>query len=383
MATETRTFESVDNSPEAQAANRAYFESKGETYEVKGGASETTKTPASQQTPPAPGAAPAADADEAELDALEEQLVRQASAAPGSASPDGKKESSVARARRERRELKAENERLLAELATAKAAAKPTPPETPPASGTPAAAAAPASAAAEAGAPAAETFSEPEPVMPKYEDFANEDDQLLAFNTALAQHTKDWGRWDRKRERFEEKAADAAAQRKTQADQQQNERLTALNARLAEVRGEFPDFDTVLQQGNVLSPALSAASTFVPGGLKAAYLLAKDPAKLKAFNEQTAATRKVNGQDVPTQDAYDLALYLLGQIAGPSASAPAPSASPAPTGSIPSAPTPPREEPPAPRPARGRAADEPRRTDLSGDARRDRLAAELAQGSLT
>jgi len=34
VPTEERVFESVDNSPEAKAANKAYFEGQGVTHEV-------------------------------------------------------------------------------------------------------------------------------------------------------------------------------------------------------------------------------------------------------------------------------------------------------------------------------------------------------------
>ncbi len=219
-------------------------------------------------------------------------------------------------------------------------------------------------------------FPEAEPTRPKYEDFANEDDQLLAFEEAKTEYLKKWYRWDRKREAFDDKAAADQAAKVTENQQKQTEYKTQLDKRVADARAEMPDFDAVVKGGTIFSPALSVASTIVPGGLKAAYLLAKDPAKLKEFNELTNATQAQNGRNVPTQDAYDLALYLLGQVASsaPPSAEPARAATPAAT--IPSAP-PPREEPSAPRPARGRSADEPRREDLNGDARRDRLAAEL------
>lgn len=382
MATETRVFESVDSSPETQAANKAYFEAQGVTHEATASdAADTQPPPVDDPAKPA-GAAPVVVDGEADLDELEQQVEQSAAADGGAASHDGKKkENSVARVRRERRELKVERDELKAkadklerDLADAKAGK----PNEPPAPGTPPAGSPAAAApAAEAGALATEVFPEAEPKEPQYEDFAAEEDQLLAYQRATTKYAKDWGRWDRKREAFDVEAANKAAAQTTQVQQRKTERLTKLNERLVEVRAEYADFDATLKNGDVLSPALSAASTVVPGGLKAAYLLAKDPVKLKEFNEKTAASQKVNGRDVPTQDAYDLALYLLGQATG-SAPPGAPAAAASPAASIPSAPTP-REEAPAPTPARGRAEPPARRSDLSGDARRDMLARELTQ----
>lgn len=360
MATETRVFESVDNSPEAKAANAAYFAEQGITHEVTDDAAgAAADPPAGTEAPPAQ-AAPPADAEEGQVDT-------ETAADWDSAQTDGKRKSRYAKKRQEARDLKAKTEaqdRELAEL-RAKLAAKDAPPSDDKAApGTP-----PAAATASAA------FAEPEPVEPKYEDFANEDDQLLAYNKALAKHTREWSRWDRRRENFETQAAADQTRRTDEANKNRETRLTQLNQRLTEVRTELPDFDEVLKQGTVLSPALSAASTVVPGGLKAAYQLAKDPVKLKQFNELTAETQKVNGQDVPTQGAYDLALYLLGQAAGTN---PAPASAPAaPAAAIPSSSSQPREERPALPPARGRSTDEPRREDLSGDARRDMLARDL------
>jgi hypothetical protein len=360
VSTETRVFESVDNSPEAKAANAAYFAEQGITHEVQDDAAPASTDPATEKTPPATSAAPDEDA---ELDAIEEQL-KQTAATTGQATTDGKRESSIAKARRERRELKAANEKLERELAELKAK----PAETKPAETKPS-----EPAAAPAAAEPAATFAEPEPPEPKYEDFATSDDQLLAYQQALAKHTREWTRWDRKREAFETNAAAEAKRKTDQAAEQQNQRLTKLNERLTAVRTEHPDFDEVTKKGEVLSLALQAASTVLPDGLKLAYALAKDPAKLQQFNDLTKATQKVQGRDIPTQESYDLAMFLFGQMSGSTAPAAAPAAA-----APPSSPQP-REEPPAPRPARGRASDEPRREDLSGDARRDRLRQELAR----
>jgi predicted RNase H-like HicB family nuclease len=365
VATETRTFESVDASPEAKKANEAYFAEQGVTHEAKDDATPGQPATPPAAAPPASAAAPPAQASET---VAEPEVVPDAETVAEweSDQTDGKRLSRTARKNQKTRALIEENERLKAELAakTAKPDAAATPPASEPA---------PAPAAAES---TAEAFTEAEPVEPKYEDFATEDDQLIAYNRALAKHTRELSRWDRRREAHEAKvAADKERRETAQAQEIQNARLTELNGKLDVIRKEFPDFDDVVQHGNALSQALQAASTVAPGGLKAAYLLAKDPAKLAEFNELTKETQKVKGRDVPTQDAYNLALYLLGQAAG----LPAPASAAPPAAAIPSSSSQPREERPAPVPARGRAAGEQRREDLSGDARRDQLAAELGR----
>jgi hypothetical protein len=371
VATETRVFESVDSSPEAKAANAAYFAEQGITHEVKD--SETGDAKPTEETTKPPATAAPATGSEPEETAVDAETA----ADWDSAQTDGKRKSRYAKKRQEARELKVKAEQLETktqaqerELAELRAKLNQPTGETKPGE-------APAGQPA-ASATAEQKFTEPEPAEPKYEDFAAEDDQLLAYQKALAKHSREWSRWDRRREKFEETAQAEQTRKTEQVKTAREQRLAQLADRLTEVRKELPDFDAVMGDGAALSRALSAASTVVPGGLKAAYLLVKDPVKLKQFNEQTADTQKVNGQDVPTQGAYDLALYLLGQAAGI-----APAQSPAPAGTppaaSPSSSSQPREEQPAPAPARGRASAEPRREDLSGDARRDRLAAELGR----
>lgn len=357
MATETRTFQSVDQSPEAIAANAAYFAEQGVSHAASVEGVDVVATP-----PAAPAASVAAPGTEA---ATEAEVDAETAAEWESDQTDGKRLSRQAKKRKEARDQKVEIDRLKAELA-----ARPAAPATP---ATPAASEPPAASAA--GAIATEAFAEVEPAEPKYEDYAAEEDQLLAYNRALAKHGRDWSRWDRKREAHDTKVEADKARQTEQATTARNTRLEQLNQRLAEVRVELPDFDAVLKNGAELSPALSAASTVVPGGLKAAYQLMKDPAKLKQFNELTAETQKVQGRDVPTQGAYDLALYLLGQATNLSGAPPASAATP-PAAAIPSTAVQPREESPAIPPARGRAAATPTRSDLSGDARRDALARE-------
>jgi hypothetical protein len=381
VATETRVFESVDNSPETKAANKAYFDEQGVESNVEDSGAGEPNPPVTSA--PAPAAAAPAEAKPGEGEAEEAVVDTETAADWESAQTDGKRKSRYAKKRQEARELKVANteletkaQRLERENAELKAkldgkpAGEPKPSDTaPPAAGSP-----PAAAAPEANA--AEKFTEAEPVEPKYEDFAAAEDQLLEYQKALAKHGREWSRWDRRREKFEDSVAAKATEKANQAKTAREQRLAKLNESLAEIRTKHTDFDEVVKLGNVFTKALSGASTVVPGGLEAAYQLAKDPVKLKQFNELTAETTVVNGETVPTQRAWDLALYLLGQAS----SSPAPAAS-APAGSppaaIPSSSSQPREEPAAPRAARGRASDEPPRTDLSGDARRDRLAKEL------
>jgi hypothetical protein len=375
VPSEERVFESVDNSPEAKAANKAYFDAQGITHEVvdDAAAGDGAKPPAGETKPsetaaPIPGSEPEDTVVDAETAADWE-----------SAKTDVKRQSRYAKERQEKRELKAANEKMARELAELKAkqnapAGEPKPDEPKPGSTAPAPAGDKPAAAADANA--APTFTEAEPAEPKYEDFANEDDQFAAYQTAVTKHSKEWNRWDRRREKFEEQAAADKVRSTEQAQTAQNARITQLQADLAEIRKELPDFDEVVKNGNVFTMALSGVSTSVPGGLKAAYQLAKDPVKLKDFNDRTSETQIVNGKPVPTQRAWDLALYLLGQVGVPLT----PTPSSAPAGSPPAANTPssqPREERAAPAPARGRASEEPRREDLAGDARRDRLAKEL------
>ncbi len=370
MSTETRVFESVDSSPEAKAANAAYFAEQGAAHEVKDGAAKGSGTPTEEAAKPAETAAPATGSEPADT------VVDAETAADwDSAQTDAKRRSRYAKKRQEHKELQEKTqvqERELAEL-RAKLAAPATDQPKPGDTASPAAGA-PAATDATAG----EKFSEPEPAEPKYEDFANEDDQLLAYQKALAKHGRDWGRWDRRRDKFEETQAAKQSQQSEEARKAQETRLAQLNERIAEIRKLHPDFDDVLKNGTVLSMALSGVSTSVPGGLERAYLLAKDPVKLKQFNELTTETQMLNGKPIPTQKAWDLALYLLGQVEVPTA---AETKSPAPAGTppaaSPSSSSQPREEQPAITPARGRASAEPRREDLSGDARRDQLAAEL------
>jgi len=366
VATETRVFESVDSSPEAKAANAAYFAEQGITHEVADeagkGAAPTEETPKPAETAaPKPGEGEPADT-----------VVDAETAADWeSAQTDVKRKSRYAKERQEKRELKEKTqaqERELAELRAklaAAAAVETKPGDTAPPAGQP---------AADANA---QTFTEPEPVEPKYEDFATEDDQLLAYQRALAKHGREWSRWDRRREKFEDTVAAQQSQKVEQAKKTHEERLAQLNQRVAEMRVTHPDFDDVLKNGTVLSMALSGVSTAVPGGLEAAYQLAKDPVKLKQFNELTAETQILDGKPVPTQKAWDLALYLLGQVGVPVTAPASPAPAGTPPAASPSSSSQPREEHPAIPPARGRASAEPRREDLSGDARRDRLAAAL------
>jgi hypothetical protein len=368
VSTETRVFESVDNSPEAKAANAAYFAEQDITHEVTDDAAEgDTKSPA--DTSAAAAAPPAKTGEEA---AAAPEVDAETAAEWDSDKTDVQRKSRSAKIRQERREFKTQAEqekaradkaeRELAELKAGKPADKvdPKPEER-------------AAPPAEAATPA--TFSEAEPPEPKYEDFATSDDQLLAYQQALAKHTREWTRWDRRREAFETNAAAEAKRKTDQAAEQHNQRLTKLNERLAVVRAEHPDFDEVTKLGNVMSLALQAASVDLPDGLKLAYQLAKDPAKLQQFNDLTKATQKIQGRDMYTPEAYNLAMFLFGQMSG----SPAPAAAATPAAAASTSSPQPREEPPAPRPARGRASDEPRMEDLSGDARRDRLAAGVSR----
>lgn len=376
MPTETRVFESVDSSPEAKAANAEYFKSQGIDHEVEETSVDGKATPPATDKEKPVAAAPTGDGEtgETEVDA-------ETAAEWESAQTDVRRKSRMAKKRQEAREYKTkfeeqatktqQLERELAELKAGKPSATPPagstenkPGETPPATDIKPPA---------TGDAAQPKFEEAEPQVPKFEDFAAEDDQYLAYQQALVKHQKEWTRWDRKRERFEETQATVQAQKTQEAKTAREQRLAKLNADIAEVRTKYPDFDAVVQNGNVVSQALSGASTFVPGGVEAVYLLAKDPDKLKQFNEQTAETVEVDGKKVPTQRAWDLAIFLLGQLTGSIATAkPA-----APAGSPPAVPTsnnPPREEPAAPRAARGRTSDEPGRDQLTGDQRRDLLA---------
>lgn len=381
MATETRVFESVDNSPEAKAANAAYFAEQGIEPEVVDSAitGDAATPPAKADEPPAAGAAApnGAAAADTEVDIAPDA---ETAADWDSAQTDGRRKSRYARKRQEAKELKAKTEQLERDLAEAKAKAAAPASEPKPGDKAPPAAGSEATppAAAASDATAEEKFTEVEPVEPKYEDFANEEDQLLAYNKALAKHGREWARWDRRRDNHETKVADKATRQAEQARIAQNERLTQLTVKLAEIRATHPDFNQVTDKGNVFTPALSGVSTQIPGGLEAAYQLAKDPVKLKQFNEMTAETQVVNGKTLPTQRAWDVATYLLTQQAAlhgsPAASAPAGS----PPAAAPSSATLPREEPAAPIAARGRSADTPGRDNLSGDARRDQLAKQLA-----
>jgi hypothetical protein len=377
VATETRVFESVDNSPEAKAANAAYFAEQGLAPEVVDSADAVAAAapPVEAVAPPVAGApAPAGEADAADAIAADTETV----ADWDSAQTDGKRLNRYARKRQEAKVLKAANEKLERDLAELKAA-KPAPPaetkpgDAPPVAGTeakPPAVAAPAAVATEA-------FTEPEPVKPKYEDFANQDDQLLAYQDALFEHTRKVSAWDRRREKFEDNVVAQKTQKANETRTAQNERITRLTAALSEIRVTHPDFDTVTNKGNVFTPALSGASTAIPGGLDAAYRLAKDPVKLKQFNEMTSETQVVDGKTLPTQRAWDVGVYLLQQMVGsPAAAAPGPAGSP--PAASPSSSSPPREEPAAPRAARGRTSDEPGRDNLSGDARRDLQAKQLS-----
>lgn len=374
MNPETRLFESVDQSPEVIAANKAYFEAQGVEAKV-----ETSETGDQVETPPATpaGTPPAAAAPSGTGEADDTVVDAETAADWESAHDDGRRKSRYAKKRQEARELKASNERLERELAELKAKpaapAEPKPGDiAPPAAGgeaNPPAAAAP-------DANAEEKFSEAEPPEPQYADFAAEDDQLLAYNQALAKHGREWSRWDRRREKFEDGVAAAKARKAEQAQTAQNERLTKLGEALTEVRTQHPDFDTVTDKGNVFSLAIQGVSTVLPGGLNLVYQLAKDPVKLKQFNDATAETVEVNGKKVPTQRAWDLAIFMLGQVAGPSAAAPPAAGSP--PAAAPSGSSKPREEPAAPTAARGRASAEPTRDNLTGDQRRDMLAKQLA-----
>lgn len=378
MATETRVFESVDASPEVVEANKAYFAEQGVTIdEVKTESDTGDQPPAADKDKKPAAAAAAAPAGEGEGHAEGDDTPVDAETAADweSAQTDGKRKSRYAKERLKRRETLAENERLKAENAALKA---PKPEEKKP---TDATASNPATPATDATA--AETFSEPEPKEPQYEDFANEDDQLLAFNKALTKFGRDAAAWDRRRERFEEKAQAAKTRRDEEATTAKAKNADAAKARAArvtedikKVTEEFPDFEAVVQGGNVLSRGLQAAAAIVPDGVRLAYLLAKDPAKLKQFNEMTAATVEVNGETLATHEAYQLAIYCLGQVASSLPAKDAPAGTPAATPSSQQ----PREEPPATRPARGRSAGDRRREDITDpDERRDLLAADLAR----
>jgi len=372
----------VDSSPEAKAANAAYFAEQGITHEVADDAAIGEATPPVEATKPTEPIAPGTEGSEAE-----ETVVDAETAADWeSAQTDVKRKGKYARERQKNREIKAAKEqaeskaqqleRELAELKAKLEGGEHKPEDGKPGSTAPAPVAGQPAAAPDANA--APKFEEPEPIKPKYEDFANEDDQLLAFQEARDQYNRDVASWDRRRERFEEKAAADQARQVEQAKNSHEERMAKLNIAVAEIRTKHADFDAVVQDGRVFSQALSGVSTVVPGGLEAAYQLAKDPVKLKEFNNLTAETQILNGKPVPTQRAWDLALYLLGQVGVPLT----PPSSSAPAGSPPAASpssSQPREERPAPAPARGRSAETQRREDLLGDARRDQLAAELAR----
>lgn len=344
MQTEVREFVNAFTSPEDQAADKAYFESKGIEYETTSTeeVSPATEEPSTAATPPK---VEQAKAEEPTVDAETEAEWK-------AAENDGKRKSSYANLRakiREQKEATAAAEQrthtLEEEIAKLRKPAE----------------------------VAVETFADPEPEAPNPADYDEAHDPRAAFSKAQADFTKQWNRWDRKRESFEadqqRKKADAAKPVEPAVDPRL---IETVNTRLAEARAAMPDFDETVVKNPGLNDAIRSAAMVVPDGLALLHRMIKShPDKFSKLQQSTLAIKMVNGNAQPTDEANNMAMFLLGQFAG-----------------VPAVVTPPQPQPKerelTPRSVRGRTViNQQRLEDITNvDERRYETARRLAAGEL-
>lgn len=341
MATEIREFQSAVSTPEDVAANKAYFEAQGVEYETTAEEATSTETPAEDTTE---ALQPKAEPAKAEV---EQQVDAETEAEWKAAENDGKRKHSFGQLRAERRkayEAEAAANAKVKELeARIAELAKPAEPK-------------------------AEAFAEAEPKEPIPADYDNADDPRAALAKAQVDFTKQWNRWDRKREAHEAKEAAKAVEPEKPAPPTIDPQLVeTVNTRLAAAKAAMPDFDEKVANNPGLNDAIRAAAISLPDGLALLHrMVTTNPEQFSKLQQATIQTRVVNGVTMPTNEANNMAMFMLGQFASvPVVIPPQPQ---------------PKEVSPVPSAVRGRTVATIRRQDLSGDERREQLAREMASG---
>lgn len=239
----------------------------------------------------------------------------------------------------------------------------------------------PAPLAAEPPAPEApkpNEFSEARPALPKFEDFADQDDPVAAFANAQAEWNRDDNDWFRRKNDFEAQERNRVQQTQSEQDKLREWQTTRIN----DIRGKHPDFDQ--KTGHVTyGPVLEYLFTNPAGpedGLELGYLLAQ-PENQDFFNQLKAKVALAPNADRTAQArAINLANQELAVFRYRLSQAPEPPAPPAPVPTTsqpavppPAAAQPTRREEAAPTPTRGRGTTGDRLEDIppeDSDARR-------------
>lgn len=247
--------------------------------------------PAAAATPEIPAGAPAGGDDD---DDDEEPAPAAAAPAPGQA-PAAKKSGT----QRLKAKLTAREQELAtanAELARLRTQA-PTPP------------------AAAAPAPAAAVTPETTPELrakPKFEDFTDTEDQLSAFNEAMADWKYDQRDFEKAKANREEEVRTAPAREaKAAADAEQQEINRKFFEQATVVRQQHPTFN---EEVNAIpsSPVVVATVTRQRDGAELALWLARNPDELEDLNEKTRLPE--NYTPAQYREAVSTALMELGRV---------------------------------------------------------------------
>jgi hypothetical protein len=389
-ALDDRTFETAESvaaqlTPEDLENSRQHFADKG--YEItvddEGATPPAEPEPTHEEPPPVevqPVETPVATVEHPDVDE-ESQREYQAT----QSQPDGEKLGRWAKKNKLIREQAQELATIKGQLEEARRQAERG--NTPSGPTAPAAVASPFVPPAPAAVPEApaKKFEKPEPKLPVFEDFVNDDDPLKAHANAIGQYAKDVIQYERDRQNFENEQS-RTVQQQSFAEQKANE---TRQTKLAAAQQAYPDFMDVIkpqgkdvQYGEVLQYLLRDE---LEDGFELGYQLAR-PENAEFFNKlrnDVAVTKGEDPQSVGrkiTRASGELAVFrheLKKKTAtpAPTSPAPAPAATPVATApkQTPPVALPPRREEAAPTPIRGNGAPAQRLEDIDpmdSDARR-------------
>ncbi len=337
---DSRIFTGGQDTPETMAANKAYFESQGATVEIEGEAIPAAEPAKTDEQPPAAEPGKVSEPTDDQVDAeIAADLEKAGNDGTRKVSRWGKLKGKLAE--ESARAAAAETRRieLEAEIASLRKSAEPA-----------------AAVAAPAKTTASTEFSEAEPKEPTLEDFQDSPDPHAELIKAHGKWTREWAPWSYRKANFDQQQQTAAKQRQQDTERQQQETQRQNETRQARIVREIEEVKAVDPTFDVnkipLNPALNAALSSLPGGVKILKQLFDDPAKLQELSEATKEQQLYEGRAIATQQSYDMAIFLLGKYA---ASNTAQAAKPNGNGaSPPSAVQAPREVQAEPSPARGR-----------------------------
>lgn len=308
-----RTFETaVDQSPEEQAANAAYFADKGyavTTEEVDESGNKVSTEPAGPAKTET-DEVPVVDGTPVEADILAEH-------AEIATKNDGERLGYNARRTRKIKELeeglasekakREQLEKLLEAKPAAEAKSSAFQPPPPPAPVTAPVQAGPAAAAPPVEEIKPKEFDKPRPTRPTLEQFQDEADPYAALTAAGIDYAEKLYEWDKDKSKFErDQEVEVSKQtREVEAKKtKEKEYFTALSQRLDDVRKSHPDYDLVTQGSNA-TPILyfllvgnkdTGLEPTLPDGIELAYQLHL-PENAETLKELTKISEVPNGED--------------------------------------------------------------------------------------